>query len=1177
MRLWGKSLLRFLVFVWICVLYSGIVLAQADTTASKKSPTTTKAASPATSQATVLLYIQASDELEEMACGLNLILLDRLAEHPFLDPVSPSKIMQVKSKGQPSTGRTRIHRQDIPFLALSTEAVHVVLGELESDGPEFVLTLRSYNALSGDNERVEKIRGKAGELARFDREGTKILGSMFGQSQVDIKYPLSQRLGLDRASELGQSWKQIQADSLPTVLSRLLALKQQGLTLPALYKTFLIKRLEEIKKKPLNKLSMALKAICADLTEDTAQAFKLYKKVKYLGSLNRTAKIRYARLLYERKQWDAMRKTLTRLEKDDPRNPDIHELWGDLYAATSAESLRDRSWAKAAKLKSQNAEFIETFAMAQVEQRKIVDAAMLFNQAARLYEQRHNRLKASELYLQAVRYGAGSALLNHIDIPSLSEQQQKELKQLLPTLSNAQPASRNYILARLAEQGKDPAKTLDYYDHALIADPHNVEIMLAMADLLVKEQINPQRAIELYQSVLLQEPENLRALAQSAWLLKVLEDCPGALQRFNRAIEIAPKEISLLFQLSDLQMACRKSQKAEDSLEKVLAIAPDNGKAMVALIKMYLSQERKRDWQKMLALLWKTDVALAKEVEASLPVDEQEEEERRKRLQEEQRKKNILIYSSLNFPEVSTLISELPTKTQKVLLFDYQTYYDRENQGWLSWIFSPFHIDPKPVFQDLRSLFGDQVWVVDDIDAMSMLQANCGNPLDRECLQAMAKSDKYDGIVGMAVKQSETVGIKYELDLTIYYTAPNRLMHHSLSLTSRKVHLVAFNLLLPVIILFTIGFIIGLYFLMKHIGAGSVTVKIKYDRTFEEGYFAVRVSRRNLTQAFAVEKLLNRKWRDSDEEDAEEAITQFFKTLNPFVAIAHNNIARLERVPPGKYNLYITGIMINISTRLPIGTHEVQREIVVKKKEENRIVVDFVVNETYVEIRATRLLAMADQIVGKMGDGSEESAAPKRMVTVSINNEPALTETVPLGDPVSHYLPKGTYRIAATMDEFTASEEIVIEDTLPQIINLELHRPHKKKEKAPSGEKTAPTPKLVESDGEERPQPVEPADAVPSSSASESRRQPQAAGAAQSPGGAQRKSALRAKLDEMRARKMASTQSAGSSAPQAAGSQQSTPVRRNLKEELLNFAKKGQQSKQYGHSYTPPGTKEEEE
>lgn len=132
---------------------------------------------------------------------------------------------------------------------------------------------------------------------------------------------------------------------------------------------------------------------------------------------------------------------------------------------------------------------------------------------------------------------------------------------LLPTLLHMADTQSNETRDKLTRQ---------WLDH----DPQNVAANYARADWLMKNNQN-KLAREHYHYVVEQQPDNIPALNNLAWLVKD-ENPEEAVVLAQRAAEKAPENPAVLDTYGWVLHLAGQHQQAVATLEKALALAPDN-------------------------------------------------------------------------------------------------------------------------------------------------------------------------------------------------------------------------------------------------------------------------------------------------------------------------------------------------------------------------------------------------------------------------------------------------------------------------------------------------------------------------------------------------------------------------------------------------------------------------
>ena len=154
---------------------------------------------------------------------------------------------------------------------------------------------------------------------------------------------------------------------------------------------------------------------------------------------------------------------------------------------------------------------------------------------------------------------------------------------------------------RASLAGGDVAAADNLVTKALAANPADVGLILAQADVLIREN-QREKAREVLQKVLKTNetlPEAHAAMARSYFPA----DPDTAKIHIRRAIELAPQNGAYQMLLGQTYAAKEKWEEAKDAYSRVTELEPKNPDAHVALGKSYFELDRKREGVKELALV----------------------------------------------------------------------------------------------------------------------------------------------------------------------------------------------------------------------------------------------------------------------------------------------------------------------------------------------------------------------------------------------------------------------------------------------------------------------------------------------------------------------------------------------------------------------------------------------
>jgi putative PEP-CTERM system TPR-repeat lipoprotein len=139
----------------------------------------------------------------------------------------------------------------------------------------------------------------------------------------------------------------------------------------------------------------------------------------------------------------------------------------------------------------------------------------------------------------------------------------------------ADDASAMIGMGRLAYLDGDPAAAHAWADRVLARDPRDTEALMFKADLLRAED-KPQQAFGVYDKVLAIQPQHRSAHVEKAYLAIGLRRYDMAQAELDAALKLSPGSVLVAYTQGLLDYSRGRTQAANDSLLKVLRVAPDH-------------------------------------------------------------------------------------------------------------------------------------------------------------------------------------------------------------------------------------------------------------------------------------------------------------------------------------------------------------------------------------------------------------------------------------------------------------------------------------------------------------------------------------------------------------------------------------------------------------------------
>jgi putative PEP-CTERM system TPR-repeat lipoprotein len=148
---------------------------------------------------------------------------------------------------------------------------------------------------------------------------------------------------------------------------------------------------------------------------------------------------------------------------------------------------------------------------------------------------------------------------------------------LFDTLAKLEPRNPDALigLGRIAYVDGDRALAESYAARILAFDPKNTDALMFKADLM-RAQDQPAKAVALYDQVLRLRPQHRTAHVEKAVLAVGLERYADAQAELDAAAKIAPGSLLVAYTQALLEYTRARPEAAQDSLLKVLRVAPEH-------------------------------------------------------------------------------------------------------------------------------------------------------------------------------------------------------------------------------------------------------------------------------------------------------------------------------------------------------------------------------------------------------------------------------------------------------------------------------------------------------------------------------------------------------------------------------------------------------------------------
>ncbi len=1019
---------------WFCLCGLPLGIAQENA----KDAVAAQAAEPQAAQVreTLLLHFSGDGDAEQAATGLQLLLSSRLQGNQDLSLVNRLLVLDAASKGRVLKGRSRLFRKDIPYLCLKTESRRAVIGWVELDLDEIIVTLRVFDGVSAENLASVELRENYAHLSKLVQRMAESLEQLLGRKvRLPAAPPKTESIDLEGLKRLGQGWLALEKKDRNPGLSTMLGARDEGLEIGSVVASWINEKTAPLLGKKLTKWTKANQALLADLSEQPKQALELYESIKPIGKRGWEMGIRHARLLLREKKWPQFKAWLKKLGKIQPNDAELALLNGYRLMNEGNKAQALKSWEAALSGGIENLEALQALAQNAAAENNKSEAIELYTKAAQLLSRRHRNDSANEMLLSALEQGGPETLMNKLSLLSLTPTQKERLQRYTAARHTSKTQADVFLEARQARLAGKVAEAEELLYNAAGIDAKSFEPNLAAGNFFSNEKLDIDKSIRFYGAAVKASDNDPRALLGLALSYQRADFCNKAQESFEKLLKIIPENRRIQLLHTEMLRNCGQAEKAEQRVQQIVQQDADYAPALIKLVSYY---DITRDAQKRNAALNELKSLDAREY--LLLTKEPKVVKTEAKKEKKPRKKRTPV--KVQFPITKNLMKAVPTGLERVALVSK----DRLEMGFLdrvfNWLFSLWRMNPKPIGKDLAALISNEAKLVQDSEIADMIRIYPGmRPFRPDSFDKVTAKFDLNAVVLYDLVQRKQDGM--DVDLYCFVRGGSEVLYTSgrVSFNSERLQKRNAGIVIPPLLMVVL--IAGLIFWRRMGGFGRVRVEIKYDQKFEEGYFLVRLSKRNTSQPFPVEKLKGIEF-DSNRSETELKIRSVFKSRSPLVTVTSLNEANLYRVPPGKYFVFVTGIMFDLKTRQPIGTYEVTRETEVEKDRTSEVRVNMEITEAYVEVRVTQEV-MVTKTVTETEDGESKEVEQQVLqhqeiggATVEVNNDAALTKVTIEGEPVTYYFGLGTYQIKASYNDLAAVHNLKIEDTTPKLIELKL-------------------------------------------------------------------------------------------------------------------------------------------
>jgi len=996
----------------------------------------TKQTAPAlnTQQERIVFHIAGSKKNASIATAIELLMMDRLLPAPQIKLVPQNEVITAAIKGKALQKNRQIFSRDIPYLCLKTDTSKALFGFLDIYNEKLIFSLRTFDGISATNLNGKEISGNIHNIPAFIEEALKAVSEVLEKEISYAEADLKKNLDLATLETLGKNWLKLSSKgNKKNALLGLIKAGKQGATLQNISEL-----LGNKKEKITNKKDQAL---LNDLIGKYQEALVLYSGIK-LNKKSLDYHFRHAQLLLQQGQYQKLRSKLKEIEKFAAKDKRLQELSGWHLLKIGHKHLALSKWQAKGEFDFKDPEIFNLIAADALDRTATDEAVKACVKLAEYYTERKRSDLASLEFLRALQYGGPAKLLDKVRIDLLSK---TEKENLLRWIESEKTQTEHHMLAKakimLLENKNDQA--LDLLLQASQSSNENIEFELGKYFLEKKPDIDRSISyLNQARKVGSEKPELTKALAK---IYMKAQFCYKSIPFANQFIKQQDNNPRAVIEVSSILLNCDNKDGAIRGLNNVLEKNPDYSPASAELARIYHQLNDEDNKKKELARLKKIDIKMASSLFAEKPKVKEpvikKQEEKLPKLETKSKRSKVKVV----FPATEKMANIIPEGLGRVALINMNDLNTSFGSKLFKMFLSPNTITPDPIDLDFANLIQADSEVIDVPDANDLIELGEGsNPFKPNSFIRAIETYKLDAVALYELKEGSSAD-RDVVNVTFYtyVKGGKEILSSSGEISFGADKLKVFNPLIgtiPVVIL--LALLILLVF-KKQRGYGKLIVKINFDRSFEDYYFAVRVSPVKLDQPFKLDKLMKKKWSGKRQE-TEDQINKFFKSHGGMVTVANKKLAAFDRILTGEYFVYVTGIMVNIDNQKPLTSFAVDKNCKVEKNIVNDLDIKFDVKEAYIDIRVTREVKTKKKITETVeGEITEVERKVTRWeevagATVSINNDPAYEKTSIAGEPVSYNLPFGQHNVVANFEGLQATHALVIDGTESRTIEIRL-------------------------------------------------------------------------------------------------------------------------------------------
>ena len=906
-----------------------------------------------------VFYLQGSREDIALAVGLGIRLVDAL-DDPSLSLSSRFEVVEAAAKGNIRRDNDLILRRDLPYLCLKLDAPKALLGWLERQDDRLIVDLRVYNGVTAHFENSLHLDLRMNDPVKATAEIAAGIQRVLNRPEKVDATALPADLTFHDLVMLGQGWMEMShRTSLTEGLRILLDARRLEAPLGGIQGKMMKAAIRERIESGEDDLSPLDKAMAADLFGKTDEAAALYAEIDAPPAQVFRARLNLARLHLQARRLSQARQALAEAQRYDTDNPQLLALAGDVEAALGNRSQAAEKWSAAINHGATDPALHEALAQHEIKAGRPNRAGGHELIAGEWYEKRLNFTASIRAFLNAAEHGKWEQAVDRLDLDRLTNEQRAELEELQKRIPAQTERSVLLLDARRAMQEKRWDEAADLIGQAADAGRAHLLTNLMAGEFFSERRPDIDKAILYLERAVKSDPRNRLAQLALGRIYQKANYCDKTSETIEAIDRQSIKSPRLELDVAALQTACRFYDAAADRLGRLLTNYPDYAPAWEEQAKLFAKKGDKAEEGRALERLKAIDAKAVERLVKAKPQPKPGESTSAKKAEPPK-----LSTIDVLFPTTRNLVKAVPTTLKRVALFDRHQVETSALSGLSDLMFNPVSFDSSSIHKDLAALIRTHATVLDDPDLSDLVRIYPGqHPFLPDSFKRLVKNHDLDGVVLYDLHANTKNPDQDAVDVDLYCFVKDRgeVLHAKDTITFRVEELMGFNfglILLPLLLIIGLGAAVFFYL---RIGRGRVSIRFNYDRTFEEGYFAVRLSSKPLEQPFNIEKLMKLPWL-GNRADTEKKIRKFFKSSSRMIGLAERNQILLAGIPTGRHHVHVVGIMVNLDTSKPIGSHELIRRVRVEKDKTAELEVSLETNEAYVEVRIVETVMQVETV-----------------------------------------------------------------------------------------------------------------------------------------------------------------------------------------------------------------------